>query len=90
MFFAQYPVNNKTIVENKAYNLPNGVIKLMTPILWALCPQKINHLWEGDFSKSKTLILLRPKNIFPKCYDSPGQTIWGGTSKVPCPTWGRS
>ena len=30
MFFAQCPSNNKTIVENKAYNLPSGIIKLMT------------------------------------------------------------
>ena len=74
MLFAQYPPNNKTIVENKAYNLPNGVIKLMTPQTGSV-PTKTNHLWEGDFSKSKTLILLRPKNMFPKCYDSPGQTI---------------
>ena len=30
-FFAQCPQNNKTLIENKAYNLPGGVIKLMTP-----------------------------------------------------------
>ena len=34
VFFAQCPPNNKTTVENKAYNLSNGVTKgrwLMTP-----------------------------------------------------------
>ena len=30
IFFAQCPPNNK-IVENKAYNLPSGIIQLMTP-----------------------------------------------------------
>ena len=30
-FFSQCPQNNKTLIENKAYNLPGGVIKLMTP-----------------------------------------------------------
>ena len=36
MFFAQCPSDNKTpgdgpSVENKAYSLPSGVIKLVTP-----------------------------------------------------------
>ena len=30
MFTAQCPPSNKTIVENKAYNLPSGVIKSVT------------------------------------------------------------
>ena len=30
MFIAQCPPSNKTIVENKAHNLPSSVIKLMT------------------------------------------------------------
>ena len=30
-FFSQCPPNNKPVVENKAYSLPGGVIKLMTP-----------------------------------------------------------
>ena len=30
MFFAQRPPNNKTIVADKAYNLPSGVFRLMT------------------------------------------------------------
>ena len=38
---------------------------------------KNNHLWKGDFSKWKTLIVLRPENIFPKWYDSPDWTIQG-------------
>ena len=49
-----------------------------------------NHWWEDDFSKRKTLIVLRPEKIFPKCYDSPGLTIQGGTSKLPYPIWGRN
>ena len=68
------PPNNKTVVENKAYNLPNDVIRIMTTKTGSV-HTKNNHLWEGNLSKWKTLIVLRLKNIFPKCYDSPGLTI---------------
>ena len=44
------PPNNKTTVENKAYDLPSGVIKLMTPQTGSV-DTKNYHLWEGDFSK---------------------------------------
>ena len=47
-FFTQCPQNNKTIVEKGACTLPNGVNKSVTPNQ-ALCTQKTNHLWEGDF-----------------------------------------
>ena len=87
MFFVQWPPNNKTVVVNKAYNLPSGDFRLMT--LKTCCVHtKNNHLWKGDFSKWKTLIVLRPENIFPKCHDSPGWTIQGQENSPALPGGG--
>ena len=44
------PQNNKTTVENMAYDLPSGVIKLMTPQSGSV-DTKNYHLREGNFSK---------------------------------------
>ena len=80
MFLVQCPPNNKTTIEHKASNLPNGVTKGR----WLMTPQTgcghthihaNNYLWKGNFSEWKTFTVLRPENIFPKCYDSPGLTI---------------
>ena len=59
------PQNNKTTVENKVYNLPSDVNKLMTPRTFSLHTQKNNNLRKGDISKWKTLIVLRPEIISP-------------------------
>ena len=45
------PANNKMILENKAYELPSGIIKLMTPKTSSVHIQKNNHLWKDEFSK---------------------------------------
>ena len=39
--------------------------------------QKTIICGQSVFSKWKTLIILRLERIFPKCYDSPGLTIYG-------------
>ena len=51
VFFAQCPPNNKTIVENKAYNLPR-CHQVNDP---RTCSVHIKHnrLWKGDFFKMK-------------------------------------
>ena len=48
LFFAPCPLNNKTVVENKAYNIPGGVLKLMTPKTGSV-HTKNNHLWKGGW-----------------------------------------
>ena len=59
----------QTIVENKAYNLLSGVIKLKTPKIGSVAHQKNNHLWEVDFSKyERSLSYWDLKIFFPKCY----------------------
>ena len=57
VFFAQCPPNNKTIVENKAYNLPSGVIKLMTPKICPV-PTKKQSFMERWVFKMKDLKIL--------------------------------
>ena len=46
------------------------------------------HLWEGDFSKRKTLVVLGPENISPKCFTT--VPAWPHRDKIPCPTLGRN
>ena len=59
----------QTIVENKAYNLLSGVIKLKTPKIGSVAHQKNNHLWEVDFSKyERSSSYWDLKIFFPKCY----------------------
>ena len=45
------PPNNEMILENKAYELPSSIIKLMTPKTSSVHTQKDNHLCKGEFSK---------------------------------------
>ena len=72
-------------MENKTFNLPSDVIKLNTPKTGSVYTKK-QSLMGSWLSKLKTLIVLRPKNIFPKRYERPGLTIQQGTNKLPCPT----
>ena len=49
--YSSYPCP-QTILENKAYNLLSGIIKLMTPKIGSVAhTHKNDHLWEADFSK---------------------------------------
>ena len=49
--YSLYPCP-QTILENKAYNLLSGIIKLMTPKIGSVAhTHKNDHLCEADFSK---------------------------------------
>ena len=48
LFFAPCPLNNKTVVENKAYNISGGVLKLMTPKTGSV-HTKNNDLWKSGW-----------------------------------------
>ena len=53
IFVAQCLQDNKAIIENKAYNLPSGVIKLMTPKAYSVHTKKQSFMQRLTFQNER-------------------------------------
>ena len=88
MFLAQCLQNDKAIIENKAYNLPSGVNKLMTPKICPV-PTKKPSFMERWIFKMKDLHCTETWKYYSKMLwqSWPDHIV---TRKRPHLTWGRN
>ena len=56
--------NNKPIVENKIYNLPIGVIKLMTPRTWSVHTNKLSFMDKVSLQNERPSLYWDLKEFF--------------------------
>ena len=56
--------NNKPIVENKVYNLPIGVIKLMTPRTWSVHTNKLSFMDKVSLQNERPSLYWDLKEFF--------------------------